>query len=51
MQYHSVEPWPSKDELDALGADIKRLKQEADNILQELSNFGVDAGLFKLNGD
>ena len=47
----SVQPWPMKDDLDEYSATIKRLRGEADTILQELAGLGVDSALFTLNGE
>ncbi len=42
--------WPTHKEHHELEAKINALQQEADKLIQELSNLGVDADLFKLNG-
>lgn len=51
MTNRNVQPWPTKDELDERSASIDRLKREADVVLRELADLGVDSALFKLNGD
>ena len=51
MRNQKVEPWPTKDELDECSARIGHLKGQADVVLRELADLGVDSALFKLNGD
>ncbi len=43
--------WPSQDQLGEWNATMSRLKAEAGNIIQELTNLGLDPELFRLNGD
>ncbi len=42
-------PWPSQDQLGEWNATMSRLKANAGNIIQELTNLGLDPELFKLN--
>lgn len=43
--------WPSPNRLRELRAQIREDRKDADRIIRELSALGVDAGLFKLNGE
>ena len=49
-KYHNPGPWPSKDEVEEMDRAITALKTEADRLIEELTSFGVDSGLFKING-
>ena len=42
---------PSPAEFLAVEKKIRDLENEAGTVIRELQAFGVDAGLFKLNGD
>ncbi len=46
-----AEPLPGLHQLGEWNATMSRLKAEAGNIIQELTNLGLDPELFKLNGD
>lgn len=43
--------WPSPDEFRAVERTIRNLENEAATVIRELQDFGVDSGLFELNGN
>lgn len=43
--------WPSSEEYRLVQSKIRKLQKEADVIIKELRELGIDADLFKLNGD
>ncbi len=49
-QHRNPEPWPSKAEVEEMDKELAGLKSEADHIIQDLTDLGVDSNLFKING-
>lgn len=43
--------WPSPEEFRGVDRKIRDLENESGTVIRELQAFGVDSGLFKLNGD
>ena len=45
------ETWPTPDAFYAATRRLRDLKREADDLIRELHGLGIDADLFRLNGD
>ncbi len=45
------DPWPSHDEVISIEGTIDTLKSEAETLISELRDLGIDGDLFKINGD